>query len=145
MLPFHALLWIMTPQKLTSPTASGETAITIKSTSPQISSSTTSTVAPRSMSQLCILIMYMWYFYAVHTNAHPSPSPVSDAISKYLVQYMPPPPAKKNTASTRVTGLRVLTSVQGFLLEKEEKKRKEKKGKGLKKTRKRTAPRKRLQ
>jgi len=45
-----------------------------------------------------------------------------------VVQYLAPPPAKKNTANTRVAGSRVLTSAEGYVIlwGKEEKKRKEK-------------------
>ena len=54
-------------------------------------------------------------------------TPHSDIISKYLVQYIPTPPAKKS-GSARVTGSRVLTSDEGYAIlhEKEEKTRKEK-------------------
>ena len=47
---------------------------------------------------------------------------ISDSISKYLVQYVSPPPAKK-TGIARVMGSRVLTSDEGYaiLREKEEK------------------------
>ena len=50
-------------------------------------------------------------------------------ISKNLIQYVPPPPVKKNTASTSITGSRVLTSAEGYALlhEKEKKKEKEEK------------------
>ena len=50
---------------------------------------------------------------------------ISDSISKYLVQYVSPPPAKK-TGIARVTGFRVLTSDEGYaiLREKEEKSKK---------------------
>ena len=56
-----------------------------------------------------------------------SSASVTDAISKYLVQYVSPPPAKKSTISTRVIGTRVLTSAEGLaiLREKEDKKKKE--------------------
>ena len=52
---------------------------------------------------------------------------IPDAISKYLVQYVSPPPAKK-TGIARVTGSRVLTSDEGYaiLREKEDKKQREK-------------------
>ena len=52
----------------------------------------------------------------------------SNMISKYLIQYVPATVEKKKTASTRVTGLRVLTSAKGLaiLTEKEEGKRKTK-------------------
>ena len=54
----------------------------------------------------------------------------SDFISKYLVQYVSPSPAKK-TGIARVTGSRVLTSDEGYaiLREKEEKKQREKENK----------------
>ena len=53
----------------------------------------------------------------------------------HLVQYVPPPPVKKNTLSTRVTGSRVLTSAESYtiLREKEDKKRKEKEEKDRRK------------
>ena len=52
-------------------------------------------------------------------------------ISKYLIQYVPAVAEKKKTASTRVTGLRVLTSADGLaiLREKDEKKKQEKEDK----------------
>jgi len=43
-----------------------------------------------------------------------SDSSLSDVISKYLVQYVPPSPAKTK-GSTRVTGSRVLKSDEGML------------------------------
>ena len=61
------------------------------------------------------------------TSSSVSSASVTDAISKYLVQYVSPPPAKKSTTSTRVIGTRVLTSAEGLaiLREKEDKKKKE--------------------
>ena len=52
----------------------------------------------------------------------------TNAISKYLVQYIPVVPKKKKSSTTRVTGSRVLTSAEGLaiLRENEEKKQKEK-------------------
>ena len=84
---------------------------------------------------LTLTYLFINVFYAVHTNVHSSPLPLSDAISKYLAQYVPPPPVKKNTASTRVSGSRVLTSAEGYaiLREKEDKKRKEKEEKDQRK------------
>jgi len=54
----------------------------------------------------------------VVSNSQPKSSGVSStsAISKYLVQYVAHPPAKKNTANTRVTGPRVLTSAEGHAI-----------------------------
>ena len=77
----------------------------------------------------------MQCFDTVCRNVHSSPSPVTDAFSKYLVQYELPPPVEKNTAYTRVTGSRVLTSAEGYAIlhEKEEKKRKEKEEKNRRK------------
>jgi len=65
------------------------------------------------------------------SNSQPKSSsvPSTSTISKYLVQYVAPPPAKKDTTNTRVTGSQVLTSAEGYAIlhEKEEKKKKEKK------------------
>jgi len=65
---------------------------------------------------------------SVSKSAPESDSSLSDTISKYLVQYVPPPPAKKNS-STRVIGSRVLTSDEGYAIlhEKEEKREKRRK------------------
>lgn len=51
----------------------------------------------------------------------------TDMISKYLVQYVPPTMAPKESSAKWVTGARVLTSSEGLtmLKEKEEKKQKE--------------------
>jgi len=51
-------------------------------------------------------------------NSQPKSSsvPSTSTISKYLVQYVAPPPAKKNTTNTRVTGSQVLTSAEGFAI-----------------------------
>jgi len=52
----------------------------------------------------------------VVSNSQPKSSgiPSTSAISKYLVQYLAPPPAKKYIANTRVTGSWVLTSAEGY-------------------------------
>ena len=57
-----------------------------------------------------------------------STPPSSNMISKYLVQYVPVVSEKKKVHETRITGSRVLTSVEGIaiLREKEENKKKEK-------------------
>ena len=65
------------------------------------------------------------------TSSSKSPTAIphsSNMISKYLIQYVPAIVEKKKTASTRVTGLRVLTSAEGLaiLTEKEEKMKQEK-------------------
>ena len=68
------------------------------------------------------------------SNSSMSPTVIprnSNMISKYLIQYVPPTAEKKKAASTRVTGLRVLTSAEGLaiLTEKEQKKKQEKEDK----------------
>jgi len=90
--------------QFTSPSTSGESSTTIDSPVPAAGPplnliSNTSTVTPTSRKKssklynfipVCIYVM----FYVGHTNVHSSPAE-SDAISKYLVQYVPPPPVKK--------------------------------------------------
>ena len=59
----------------------------------------------------------------------------SDSISKYLVQYVSPPPATK-TGIARVTGSRLLTSDKGYaILREKEKKQREKEDKKRKRER----------
>ena len=71
----------------------------------------------------------------VVSNLQPKSSGLSStsAISKYLVQYVAPPPAKKNTANTRVTGSRVLANKCRGLCNITRKRGKEREGRKRKK------------
>ena len=101
----------------------------ISNTSTFISGSTPSCKKSGTLNSFILACIYV-LFYIVCTNVHSSPSPESDAISKYFIQYVPltSTPVKNiyiYTATIRVTGLRVLISAEGYaMLHKKEKKKK---------------------
>ena len=95
------------------------------------SSSTADNISPPSSATVVNIAETPTVVNNTSTSSSMSPTAIphsSNMISKYLIQYVPATVEKKKTASTRVTGLHVLTSVEGLaiLTEKKEKKKQEK-------------------
>ena len=68
---------------------------------------------------LRILKQTAYHISTTDSNGSMSPTAMprsSNMTSKHLIQYVPATAEKKKAASTRVTGLRVLTSAEGLAI-----------------------------